>query len=155
MEFLTACGGLATAGAISIGSDSNIRISLAEEIRTLEYSQRLRDHSRAALATSEKSTGRRIFDAVCAGGAQAAGRATGAIAAGAWADLLSLDHEAVDLAGRQGDMILDCFAFAGSNQMVKDVWAAGRHCVKGGRHVAQPEITERYKTVMSELGDLL
>ena len=142
-------------GAISIGSDSNIRISLTEELRTLDYSQRLRDHSRAALATSEKSTGRRIFDAVVTGGAQAAGRATGAIRSGAWADLLSLDYEAVDLAGRHGDMILDCFVFAGNDQMVKDVWAAGRHCVKDGCHFARAEIAERYTSVMAKLGDLL
>jgi len=60
-------------GRIGIGSDSNIRISLSEELRTLDYSQRLRDHSRAALATAEQSTGRRIFEEVVRGGAQAAG----------------------------------------------------------------------------------
>ena len=93
---------LANGGAVAIGSDSNIRISLSEELRTLEYSQRLRDRSRAALATPEKSTGRRMFDAVVAGGAKAAGRDAGGIAAGAWADLLALDHDAVDLTGRHG-----------------------------------------------------
>jgi formimidoylglutamate deiminase len=50
-------------GAIAVGSDSNIRISLSEELRTLDHSQRLRDHSRAALASVDKSTGRRLFDA--------------------------------------------------------------------------------------------
>ena len=140
---------------IAIGTDSNIRISLAEEMRMLEYSQRLRDHSRAALATSGKSTGRRIFDAAIAGGAKAVGRKTVGIARGAWAVLLSLDHEDVDLAGRHGDLILDCFAFAGTNQMVKDVWSAGRHCVQEGRHFARPEITERYKSVLNQLEDLV
>ena len=66
-------------GKIAIGSDSNIKISLAEELRTLDYSQRLRDRSRAALATPEKSTGRRLFDAMCEGGAQAAKRNSGVI----------------------------------------------------------------------------
>ena len=64
-------------GNIGIGSDSNIRISLSEELRTLDYSQRLRDNSRAALATPDQSTGRRLFDAVAKGGAQAAGRDAG------------------------------------------------------------------------------
>jgi formimidoylglutamate deiminase len=59
---------LGAGGSIAVGSDSNIRISLSEELRTLDYSQRLRDHSRAALATPEHSTGRRLFDAVNDGG---------------------------------------------------------------------------------------
>ncbi len=142
-------------GAIAVGSDSNIRVSLAEELRTLEYSQRLRDRSRAALATSGKSTGRRIFDAVVAGGAQAAGRGTAGLVSGAWADLMSLDQRAADLAGRTGDVLLDCFVFAGSDRMVKDVWSAGRHCVRDGQHIARDSINDRYKSVMADLGDLL
>jgi formimidoylglutamate deiminase len=67
------------------------RISLAEELRQLETTQRLRDHSRAALATEALSTGRRLWEAACRGGAQAAGRAAGAIAPGLWADLVALD----------------------------------------------------------------
>ena len=59
-------------GSLAIGSDSNIRISLSEEIRALEYSQRLRDKSRASLATEDKSTARRIFDEILKGGAKAA-----------------------------------------------------------------------------------
>ncbi|WP_412509478.1 formimidoylglutamate deiminase, partial [Roseovarius sp. SYSU LYC5161] len=56
-------------GRLAVGSDSNIRISLSEELRTLEYSQRLRDRCRAALATPDRSTGRRLYEAVCHGGA--------------------------------------------------------------------------------------
>ena len=78
-------------GKLAIGSDSNIRISLSEELRTLDYSQRLRDRSRAALATAEHTTGRRLFNAACAGGAQAAGRKSGHIAEGYLADLMALD----------------------------------------------------------------
>jgi formimidoylglutamate deiminase len=142
-------------GRIAIGSDSNIRISLSEELRTLDYSQRLRDHSRAAMATAEKSTGRRLFDAVTAGGAQAAGRDCGRIAPGALADLLALDHTAVDLAGRQGDRILDCFIFAGDDRLITDLWSAGRHLVRNGRHIARERITRRYLQVMSVLRDSL
>ncbi|MEM9028043.1 MAG: formimidoylglutamate deiminase [Pseudomonadota bacterium] len=142
-------------GNAAVGSDSNIRISLAEELRTLEYSQRLRDKSRAALATPDKSTGRRIFEAVVAGGAQAAGRGKAGIVSGGWADLFSLDPDTADLSGRTGDTILDCFAFAGGNRMVKDVWSAGRHCVKDGRHPARQQIIERYKSTLTQLGDSL
>lgn len=142
-------------GRIAIGSDSNIRIALSEELRTLDYSQRLRDRSRAALATPEKSTGRRLFDAACAGGAQAAGRETGRIAPGQWADLLTLDAAHIDLAGQSGDRLLDIFVFAGSDAIVRDVWSAGRHMVRDGRHVHRDAITAAYLRAMETLRDAL
>ena len=142
-------------GLISIGSDSNIRISLSEEIRTLDYSQRLRDRSRAALASQEKSTARHIFDEIVKGGAQAAGRKTGAIAQEHWADLMTLDDDHVDLIARTGDTILDCFVFAGDDTMVGDVWSAGRHQVTGGLHIHHDAITARYKKAMSSLREVL
>ena len=101
--------------------------------------------------TPDHSTGRRIFDAICAGGAQAAGRASGAIAPGMWADLLALDATAVDLEGLTGDKLLDAFTFAGSQPLVADVWAAGRHQVRGGRHVARDAITAAYRAAVRDL----
>ncbi|MGI9508441.1 MAG: formimidoylglutamate deiminase, partial [Geminicoccaceae bacterium] len=142
-------------GRIAIGSDSNIKISLSEELRTLEYSQRLRDRSRAALATAEKSTGRHLLDEANRGGAKAAGVDNGRIAKGALADLVALDDRAIDLAGRAGDTILDCFVFAGDDRMVSDVWSAGRHQVRDGRHVERETITNRYRQTMSALSDML
>ncbi|OCW56500.1 formimidoylglutamate deiminase [Hoeflea olei] len=142
-------------GAIAIGSDSNIRISLSEELRTLDYSQRLRDGSRAALATPDKSTGRRLFDAACAGGAQAAGRNCGAIEVGRYADLLALDGAAIDLEDRKGDDILDSYIFAGDDRMVADVWSAGRHLVRGGRHIKADAIARRYRETMRSLRNQL
>ena len=142
-------------GKIAIGSDSNIRISLSEELRTLDYSQRLRDHSRAALATSQKSTGRRLWDEACLGGAQAAGRASGAIAKGNWADLVTLDMDHVDLEGKSGDSVLDSYIFAGDDRMVRDVWAAGRHQVRHGRHVDRNAIVADYRRTMRDLRDAL
>jgi len=146
---------LGESGAIAIGSDSNIRISLSEELRTLDYSQRLRDLSRAALATPELSTGRRLFDAVCKGGAQAAGRASGQIATGRWADLMTLDAGHFDLEGHAGDMLLDSWIFAGGDRMVRDVWSAGRHMVRDGRHVAREAIETAYRQAMKPLRDNL
>lgn len=141
-------------GRIAIGSDSNIRIALAEELRTLDYSQRLRDHSRAALATPQLSTGRRLFDAAVTGGAQAAGRNAGQIAPGLLADLMALDETHIDLAGRSGDPVLDIWIFAGDDRMVQDVWAAGRHMVRNGRHIARDAITRRYLDAMAALRGL-
>ena len=138
-------------GNISIGSDSNIRISLSEELRSLEYSQRLRDRSRAALARSTASTGRHILEAAIAGGAQAAGRHTGQIAPGYWADLMALDQQAVALAGRKGDQLIDSFIFAGDDHLVEDVWSAGRHLVTGGRHRNHDAIVSAYRETMAAL----
>lgn len=138
-------------GAISVGSDSNIRISLAEELRQLDTSQRLRDHSRAAFATEAFSTGRRLHDAVARGGARAAGRGKGEIAVGEWADLLALDMTHPDLAGLRGDTVLDSFVFAGGNDMVADVWSAGRHLVRQGRHIRRDAIREAYLAAVKDL----
>lgn len=142
-------------GAIAVGSDSNIRISLSEELRTLDYSQRLRDNSRAALASATKSTGRRLLDAIATGGASVSGRDTGTIAPGKLADLMALDAGAVDLAGKSGDTLIDCYVFAGDDRLITDVWSAGRHMVRDGTHVKHGEIAARYVKTMKELGEAL
>ncbi|WP_333828016.1 formimidoylglutamate deiminase [Pararhodobacter sp.] len=138
-------------GNWGIGSDSNIRITLTEELRTLDYSQRLRDRSRAALATPEKSTGRVLFEGAAKGGAQAAARDAGVIAPGRLADLMALDTSHVDLEGRSGDTLLDACVFAADDRAVSDVWAAGRHLVSGGEHVQRHAITSAYRAVLRRL----
>ena len=142
-------------GRIAIGSDSNIRIALAEELRVLDHSQRLRDHTRAAFATPEQSTGRRLYEEILRGGAHAAGRGRAGIAIGNWADLLGLDGGHVDLEAREGDTLLDCWIFAGDDRMVRDVWSAGRHLVSDGQHMAREAITQRYRTTIAGLRDAL
>ena len=142
---------LGAGGRFGVGSDSNVRISLTEELRMLEYSQRLAGKSRAMFATADKSTGRVLFEGALQGGAQAAGRQSGGIRVGDWADLLALDMAAVDLEGRQGDDILDALIFAGDDRMVRDVWSAGRHLVTEGRHVARDAIEAGYRRVMTSL----
>jgi formimidoylglutamate deiminase len=138
-------------GRFGIGSDSNIRISLSEELRTLEYSQRLSNLGRAMFATPEKSTGRVLLDQVAASGATAANRDTGVIAVGRQADLLALDMDATDLLGKTGDMLLDSYIFAGSDALVTDVWSAGRQLVKDGVHVRRSEIVSQYRDALKTL----
>ncbi len=142
-------------GRIGLGSDSNIRISLTEEIRTLEYSQRLRDHSRAALASPTVSSGRRILTRATAGGAQALGRGSGALQPGAWADILEIDTDHPDLDGLRGDPLLDALIFARDDRQVRNVWSAGRHLVRDGRHIRAPEITGAYRAVVARLRGVL
>ncbi len=142
---------LAEGGVLGIGSDSNIRIALSEELRTLEYSQRLRDRHRAVLATPERSCGRRLYDETLKGGARAAGRDSGALAVGRLADLVALDGGALHLEGLSGDALLDAWIFAGDDRVVSDVWAAGRHVVADGRHVRRAAIEARYRKAMAGL----
>jgi formimidoylglutamate deiminase len=142
---------LGAGGRWGVGSDSNVQITLSGELRLLEYSQRLRDRGRAMLADGERSTGRVLWEGAAQGGAQAAGRASGAIAVGQWADLMALDMDNQHLEGRKGDEILDAFVFAGNDALVADVWSAGRHIVQGGRHVAREAVAARFRAVMRGL----
>ncbi len=138
-------------GRFGIGSDSNIRIALAEELRLLEYSQRLRDVARAVLATRTASTGRVLFEGAARGSAQAAGRNSGALETGRLADLVALDSTAIDLAGKKGDSLLDSYIFAVGDRLVTDVWSAGRHMVQGGRHIKRDAILAHYHKQVAKL----
>ncbi|MEM7743568.1 MAG: formimidoylglutamate deiminase [Pseudomonadota bacterium] len=140
----------ASGGRFGVGSDANVRIALAEELRTLEYGQRLRDRARSVLA-GPGSTGRALFEAACSGGAQALGRGAGAIRAGEWADLVALDGDALALAGLGGDTRLDAWLFAGDDTLVRDVWSAGRHMVRDGRHVGRGPVEVRFREVLARL----
>lgn len=140
-------------GKVGFGSDSNIHISYFDELRTLDYSQRLRDRSRAALATADRSTGRVLVDLASVGGAQAAGRASGSIATGQWADLLALSVDNPVVCNRQGDVALDTLIFGGQgDRCIRDVWSAGRHVISGGRHAQREAISARFQQVVGALG---
>ena len=147
-------GWLAANGAFGVGTDSNVRISLAEELRLLEYSQRLNLKARAVMADT-RSTGRLLWDGATAGGAQAARRQTGLIEVGQWADLLALDTGDLRLEGFEGDQLLDAFLFAGRDGLVTDLWSAGRHVVREGRHIARDAIATRFRSTMRRLREAL
>lgn len=138
---------LADGGVVAIGTDSNVRIDAAEEIRTLEYGQRLFHRARTVLAPEGGSTGGRLLRAVLAGGAQALDAPAPEIATGAPADLVALDDPlALDL---RGDDLLDRWIF-GRDVDVTDVWAAGEHVVTGGRHEARQGILARAGEVLKK-----
>ncbi len=134
-----------------VGSDSNVRIDLAGELRTLEYGQRLMRQARCVLADAQRSTGRLLFDQACAGGAAALGRRSGAIAVGHWADLLTLDRHAVDLCGVDGDAWLDAWVFAAATPTVAEVWSAGRQMVSAGRHRDRDALTRAYRQTLQRM----
>lgn len=137
----------AAGGRFGIGTDSNVRISLAEELRQIEYSQRLGRKARAVLAQPGGSVGRFAYTQALEGGAQALGRDAGRIEAGAFADLVSFaPNETSDLP--RGDALLDAWIFARNGIRVADVWSAGRHVVSDGRHFARDEIAPVYQGVL-------
>ena len=140
-------------GQFGIGSDSNIHIALWEELATLEYSQRLRDRSRAAMATPDRSTGRNLFEAATHAGAQAAGRQSGSISEGQFADLIAISTDNEFLCNRSGDKLLDSLIFSGRGRTcISDVWSAGRHMVQDGLHVEHERITKQFVKVSKQLG---
>lgn len=146
---------LPAGGMFGIGSDSNVRIALSEELRTLEYSQRLRHRARNVLLLEEGSVGGFIFREALRGGARALGRESGAIESGLFADLVAIDGDDIVFQGVQGDQILDAWIFAGDDRVVTDVWSAGRHCVKQGMHIRRKEIHDAYRReIMSLLSSL-
>lgn len=144
-------GWLAAGGAFGIGSDSNVRISLTEELRTLEYSQRLRDIARNVWVQGEGSVGQAIYLGAAMGGAKALGRQAGQIAPGYLADLTAIDLSHPSLCALRPDQILDGLAFAAPDSVVTDLWSAGRHQVKAGRHIHRDQIIAGWRAAVKTL----
>lgn len=143
---------VALGGRFGIGSDSNLRITLTEELRTLEHSQRLRDRHRVRLTTpAYNSNGRSMYERAALGGAQALGRRSGRIETGYYADLVALDGNHLSIAGLTNDTVLDAWLFASTDDVVSDVWSAGRHQVREGRHIDHARIAEDYRSCITTL----
>lgn len=139
-------------GTIAIGSDSQITISPAEDLRMLEYSQRLRDRTRNALAScAGASTGRSLFEAVLKGGAACLDQLVGVIAVGRRCDIAVLDDEHSAMIGREGDGALDAWIFSAGNAAVKDVIVGGSHIVKDRRHIDEDRIQKRFTQTVRRL----
>lgn len=134
----------AAGGRIAIGTDSNVRIDVAEELRILEYGQRLTARARNVLTPEGGSTGRNLFDAALAGGASALDAPAPQIASGAPADLMALANP---LGLGQGDVLLDRWIF-GRDVAPSDVWAAGAHVVQAGRHIHRDAVQARFAEVL-------
>jgi len=152
----------AAGGRFGIGSDSNVQIGVADELRLLEYSQRLALRARNVMAVASGSTGRALFDAALQGGAAALGVGTGSgcgfsataagagLAVGAAADLVTLDANHPALAGRAGDGVLDAWVFTG-HALVDCVWVRGHRQVEGGRHACRDPIAAAFRAAMVQL----
>jgi formimidoylglutamate deiminase len=143
---------LRAGGRFGIGTDANIAASPAEELRWLEYAQRL-VAQRRNLAAPEPgaATGAALYQRALAGGAQASGRPIGAIAPGCRADIVVLDPLHPALYGRAGDTLLDAWIFAGLGNPVRDVMVGGAWVVRDGAHRREAEIAAAYRAAIDRL----
>ncbi len=137
-------------GRFGVGSDSNVLIDAAEELRLLEYGQRLQLRGRNVLSPGDLSSGRWLYQQAGEGGAQALGVPFG-LEVGAAADLLELDDEHPALLGRKGDALLDSWLFAARNGALRSVWRNGRALVRDGRHVNRDAISARYRAALARI----
>lgn len=142
---------LAAQGRWGIGSDSHVSLSALEELRWLEYAQRLRDCRRNRLTSSATpGVGNLLWQQAAQGGAQACGLALGKLAVGYRADWLLLD-DAAWFSGCTDEQRLNCWLFAGDNRQIRDVFVAGKQVIHQGRHRNDEQNARQLRTVMQAL----
>lgn len=143
---------VAKGGRFGIGSDSHVSQSAVEELRWLEYGQRLQHQRRnIAVSATERNVGDFLWQRALQGGAQAAGRPVGALAPGHRADIVVLDDAHPNMFGLALDEVLGSFVFSGNDNLVKDVMVGGQWVVRSQQHVAQQVIAARFKQTLAEL----
>jgi formiminoglutamate deiminase len=143
---------LAAQGRFGVGTDSNVLIGGAGELRALEYAQRLVLRERNVLADAPgASTGGRLYRAAYSGGNAALGAAAQGLAVGAPADLISLNDQNPAFIGRRGDAVLDSWIFAARGQAIDCVWRAGEKWVEQGRHRQAETIGAAYRQTLTRL----
>lgn len=138
-------------GFYGVGSDSNVRIGLTEELRVLEYSQRFKDRRRTVLRQGPGSVGEAMLRASVAGGARALGRGAGKLAVGEWADIAVLDSDEILPFVPGPEQWLDHWIFVAGDRAVRDVWSAGRHVVQEGQHRRRSAIAQRFRDTVARL----
>ncbi len=140
---------LSTGGLISIGTDSNVEIGVAAELRQLEYSQRLARRTRNVLADAGHSTGRFLFETAVTSGARALGIARHGLAVGASADFVTLGGHPAFAANR--DTWFDTWIFAAGNRLVDCVFVRGEKLVQAGRHRDSEASVRQFRAVLDRL----
>ncbi|QQO23263.1 formimidoylglutamate deiminase [Bradyrhizobium diazoefficiens] len=143
---------LAAGGAFGVGTDSNVLVGVADELRQLEYGQRLKHRERNVLSSGAgRSTGRTLFDHALAGGARALAQTSVGLTPDARADIVTLDGAHPSLAGRRGDAAIDGWLFAAGGAAIDCVWAGGEKVVEGGRHRLRRAARERFNASVRRL----
>lgn len=139
-------------GAWGVGSDSHISVSPVEELRWLEYGQRLiTRHRNIAVRPDSSSVGETLLRDTLASAARSSGHPTGALADGEYADFLVLDTDAPQFAGVHAGDAVDRWIFSGNRNLVRDVYVGGQRLVHDGTHRDHDAIAARYRDVMRAL----
>jgi formiminoglutamate deiminase len=139
---------VAAGGCFGIGSDSNVQIGVACELRLLEYAQRLARRTRNVLTGEGQSSGRALFGRAASGGARALGVERWGLSPGASADWVTLRSD-VFVASR--DAWLDSWIFAAGNRLIDCVFVRGRKLVDGGCHREHDASARRYRATLARL----
>lgn len=143
--FFDAARVLRATGGLCIGSDSQATVCPAEELRWLEYQQRLKRRRRSILATRrEPHVGARLWRECAGTGARALGQPAGVIEVGRRADWLVLDGDHPALAGASEDRVFDRLVFGGAAAAVRDVMVAGRWVIRDRQHAAEQQVARRF-----------
>lgn len=143
---------VALGGEMAIGSDSDVRIDAVEELRMLEYSQRLQQQLRARLSSPD-SLGGHLWSRTAQAGARALAMNAGRLAVGCMADIVVLNAKAPPLQGPRGERALDALVTAGSRQNITDVYVGGRLRVKRGEQEGQDLLGRQFARVVKGLMD--
>jgi formimidoylglutamate deiminase len=141
-------------GRFAVGSDSNASLNAAEELRWIEYQQRLHRLARNVLhAQAQPSSGTFLWDHAARNGAHASARASGVLEVGARADIVVLDLNLPIFAARREEELLDTFVFCAGDEAVRDVMVGGRWLVQERKHFAETAIASGYKRAIAKVRD--
>jgi len=143
---------LSAGGRIAIGSDSHISINPFEELRWLEYGQRLASQSRNVVSLRDSHVGSELFSRALEGGALASGQAIAGIEAGAPADFVVLCDDDPMLAGHDDTSRMDALVFSGYPLPVERVMVDGKWCVVDTVHVDRDRAREEFVATLEQLG---
>lgn len=146
---------IAAGGRFGIGTDSHVSQSVVEEIRWLEYGQRLRAQGRnIASVQGQRRVADYLWQQCLQGGAQASGRMVGALKVGHRADMISFDDQHPNLQNLSVADVLSSVVFTGNDNLIKDVFVGGQQVVQSGRHRDQERIQMNYVSCMQQLRQL-
>jgi len=146
LEFVT------EGGSFAIGSDSHISVNPIEELRWLEYVQRLTKQKRALLASAiQPSIGAFIWHKALIGGMNSTNSNVGELAVGKQADLLVLDNERLATFASNQQFILDSLLFASQTNMIRDVMVNGKWVIKNGIHADEKQCMQDFSVLLAEV----
>lgn len=145
---------LQAGGVMAIGSDSHISVNPIEELRWLEYAQRLAKQQRALLATSETpSVGLNLWQQANKGGALSTNSNSGELAVGKQADLVVLDQNDLALYAHDEQHLLDSAIFATQRSPVRDVMVNGQWVVEDRIHRYEQQSQQAFAELLANLSE--